>query len=67
MVYGVLGIITVKKQNIVKNENDTREYVMYGKKELERYLKDEGYKILVSEVFPYGGKKRLFLICQNKK
>lgn len=64
---GSLGIITVQKQKVIKNKNDTRIYIMYGKKELEDYLRRNGYKILVSETFIYGGKKRLFIIAKNKK
>lgn len=64
---GSLGIITVQKQKVIKNKNDTRAYIMYGKKELEDYLRRNGYKILVSETFIYGGKKRLFIIAKNKK
>lgn len=64
---GILGIITVKKQKIVKDKNDMRKYVMYDKNELEKYLENKGYEILVSETFPYGAKERLFLICKNKK
>lgn len=64
---GILGIITVKRQKVVKDKNDMREYVMYDKDEVEKYLEDKGYEILVSETFPYGGKERLFLICKNKK
>lgn len=64
---GSLGIITVQKQKVIKNKNDTRAYIMYGKKELEDYLRRNGYKILASETFIYGGKKRLFIIAKNKK
>jgi len=64
---GSLGIITVQKQKVIKNKNDTRAYIMYGKKELEGYLRRVGYKILVSETFVYGDKKRLFIITKNKK
>lgn len=64
---GSIGIITVQKQKVIKNKNDTRAYIMYGKKELDDYLRRNGYKILVSETFIYGGKKRLFIIAKNKK
>lgn len=64
---GSLGIITVQRQKVTKNKNDTRAYIMYGKKELEDRLRRDGYKILVSETFVYGGKKRLFIIAKNKK
>jgi ubiquinone/menaquinone biosynthesis C-methylase UbiE len=64
---GILGLITVKKQKIKKNKADKRKYVMYEKKEFENYLRQAGYKILISEIFLYGGKKRLFIIAQNEK
>jgi len=64
---GLLGIITVKKQKIIRNKGDSRIYVMYGKRDLEGYLKKSGYQILVSTAFIHGGKKRLFIICKNKK
>jgi len=64
---GSLGIITVQKQKVIKNKNDTRTYIMYGKKELGDYLGRSGYKLLVSETFIYGGKKRLFIVAKNKK
>jgi len=64
---GVLGVITAKKQKIKKEKDDTRKYVTYRKKEFENYLIKSGYKILVSKIFIYGGKKRLFIISQVKK
>lgn len=64
---GSLGIITVQKQKTTRDKNDTRTYIMYGKKELEGRLRRDGYKILVSETFIYGRKKRLFIIAKNKK
>ena len=64
---GILGIITVKKQKIKRENGDARKYVMYRKKEFENYLMKNGYKILLSEVFIYGEKERLFIISQNKK
>jgi len=64
---GILGIITVQKQEIKRDKKDSRIYVMYDKKELEDDLKRAGYKILASTTFIYGGKKRLFTICKNKK
>ncbi len=64
---GVLGVITVKKQKIKRESGDTRKYAMYRKKEFENYLMKNGYKILLSEVFIYGKKERLFIISQNKK
>lgn len=63
---GSLGIITVQKQKVIRNKNDTRAYIMYGKKELEDCLRRDGYKILVSETFVYGDKKRLFIIAKNE-
>ncbi len=63
---GILGVITVKRQKIKRKKGDTREYVMYEKKEFENYLIKSGYKILLSEVFVYGEKERLFIISQNK-
>ena len=64
---GSLGIITVQKQKVIKNKSDTRAYIMYGKSELENYLRKGGYKIIVSEAFVYGGKERIFIIAKNKK
>jgi len=64
---GILGLITVKKQKIKRENGDARKYVMYRKKEFENYLMKNGYKILLSEVFIYGEKERLFIISQNKK
>lgn len=64
---GILGIITVKKQRILKDQNDRRKYIMYSKSELEEQLGNKGYEILVSAVFSYGGKDRLFLLSKNKK
>jgi ubiquinone/menaquinone biosynthesis C-methylase UbiE len=64
---GILGLITVKKQKIKRDKSNTRKYVMYGKKEFENCLLRSGYKILLSEVFVYGEKERLFIIAQNKK
>lgn len=63
---GSLGIITVQKQKVVKNKNGVRAYIMYGKNELENYLRKGGYKIIVSETFVYGDKKRLFILAKNK-
>jgi hypothetical protein len=40
---------------------------MYDKSELEEQLGNQGYEILVSDTFPYGGKDRLFLLSKNKK
>lgn len=62
---GILGIITAQKQKRIKSQNDTRTYIMYDEKELENYLKEAGYKILLSEVFPYGGKNRIFVISKK--
>jgi len=64
---GILGLITVKKQKTKRDKSDIRKYVMYGKEEFENYLLRSDYKILLSEVFVYGGKERLFIIAQNKK
>lgn len=62
---GILGIITVQKQKRIKNRDDTRTYIMYDKKELENYLKEAGYGVLLSEIFFYGGKTRIFMICKK--
>lgn len=62
---GILGVITVAEQKIKKQENDTRTYTMFKKKELEDYLKNANFEILLSETFPYGKKKRLFLIAKK--
>lgn len=62
---GILGIITAQKQKRIKNQNDTRTYTMFDKKELEDYLKMAGYKILLSEIFCYGGKNRIFVISKK--
>lgn len=62
---GIIGIITAEKQKRVKNKNDVREYIMYGKEELEGYLKKAGFKILFSETFSYGGRSRVFIISQK--
>jgi len=64
---GILGVITAKKQKIKKEKDDTRKYVTYKRKEFENYLMKSGYKILLSKIFIYGGKKRLFIISQLKK
>lgn len=64
---GVLGIITAQKQRRERDENDSRQYSMYDKEELEGYLNNGGFEILVSETFPYGGRERLFLICKKQK
>ena len=62
---GTLGIITVQKQKIKSVKNDTRQYTMYSKKELENYLFKSGFEILHSESFNYGNKKRLFILSKN--
>lgn len=64
---GILGIITAQKQRRVIDPSDTRTYVMYERNELESYLKQSGFEILVSDSFPYGGKNRLFIISKNVK
>ena len=64
---GIIGLITVKKQKIKINKCDNRKYVMYGRKEFEDCLKNMDYKILISEVFVYGEKERLFIIARNQK
>lgn len=64
---GILGIITVKKQRVLRDKSDKRKYVMYDKEELEGQLGKAGYDVLVSDIFPYGGKDRLFLLAINKK
>jgi len=62
---GILGIITVQKQKRIRNKNDTRTYTMFEEKELENYLEKAGFKTLFAEVFPYGGKKRIFIISKK--
>jgi len=64
---GFLGVITAKKQKIKREKDDTRKYVTYRRKEFENYLIKSGYTILLSKIFIYGGKKRLFIISQLKK
>lgn len=64
---GILGVITVEQQKVLRDVRDTREYVMYSKEELEKQLRQTGYNILVSNTFSYGGKDRLFLLSRNKK
>jgi len=59
---GVLGIITAHKYERIAKQNDTREYTMFEKKELENFLIEAEFEILVSEIFPYGGKDRVFMI-----
>lgn len=62
---GILGLITAQKQEKVRNSLDTRKYVMYDQSELEDYLTAFDFRILRSEVFPYGGRNRLFIICKK--
>lgn len=64
-VNGIIGIITAAKQKKVRDKSDTREYVMYDKKELEGYLEKTGFKILFAEIFPYGGRNRVFIIAKK--
>jgi ubiquinone/menaquinone biosynthesis C-methylase UbiE len=64
---GILGIITVKKIDKPENPEDPRKYSMYGQQELEDYLKQEGFEIVVSDVFEYGSKDRLFIVARNHK
>lgn len=62
---GVLGIITAQKQKKKRMEDDTRQYTMYGKKELEGYLQQAGFEILHSESFVYGHQKRLYILSKK--
>ncbi len=62
---GVLGIISTQKQKRTKDQDDTRFYVMFSKRELKTYLKKAGYKVLFLEIFPYGGKSRIFVIAKK--
>jgi ubiquinone/menaquinone biosynthesis C-methylase UbiE len=62
---GIIGIITAQKQKRIKNKNDIRMYTMFKKKELESYLEKAGFKTLLSEIFLYGGKKRIFIISKK--
>jgi len=39
---------------------------MFENEELEKYLKNAGFEILVSEVFQFGGNNRLFIIARKK-
>jgi len=64
-VNGIIGIITAAKQKKVRDKSDTREYVMYEKKELEGNLEKAGFKILFAEIFPYGGRNRVFIIAKK--
>ena len=64
-VNGIIGIITAAKQKKVRDKSDTREYVMYDKKELEGYLEEAGFKILSAEIFSYGGRNRVFIIAKK--
>jgi ubiquinone/menaquinone biosynthesis C-methylase UbiE len=64
---GILGIITVKKTDRQENPNDPRKYSLYGQRELEQYLERAEFEILISDVFEYGGKDRLFIIAKNNK
>lgn len=62
---GIIGIITAAKQKRIKDRKDTRTYTMYEKEELEDYLKKAGYETLLSEIFSYGGKNRIFMISKK--
>lgn len=64
---GILGIITVKKTDRPENPNDPRKYSLYGQRELEQYLEQAEFEIIISDVFEYGGKDRLFIIAKNNK
>jgi len=64
-ICGIIGIITAAKQEKVRDKSDTREYVMYEKEELKVYLEKSGFKILSAEVFPYGGRNRIFIIAKK--
>ena len=62
---GIIGIITAAKQKKVRDKSDTREYVMYKKNELRGYLEKDDFEILFAEVFPYGGRNRVFIIAKK--
>ncbi|OGM55924.1 hypothetical protein A3F62_05090 [Candidatus Woesebacteria bacterium RIFCSPHIGHO2_12_FULL_44_11] len=62
---GIIGIITARKQKRVKDKSDTRTYRMFDEKELENYLQKAGFKIILGEIFTYGGKERIFMIFKR--
>lgn len=62
---GLVGIITAAKQKRVPGNSDTRTYVMYSKKELKDCLINNGFNVLVSKIFFYGGRKRIFIIVKK--
>jgi len=65
MKNGIIGIIAVKKQNIVRNNNDTRTYTMYEDNQLEKYLEQECFEIISSEEFNFGNRTRLFILARK--
>jgi 2-polyprenyl-3-methyl-5-hydroxy-6-metoxy-1,4-benzoquinol methylase len=62
---GIIGIITALTQDRKKQERDTREYVMYDLPELARYFTEADFQIVVKEIFPYGGKDRIFMVAKK--
>lgn len=62
---GIIGIITAAKCARKAEIEDTREYVMFEKAEMEAYLAKAGFVLVVSEIFLYGGKDRLFIIARK--
>lgn len=63
---GVIGIITAHKRKRIREKEDTRTYTMFGKKELEECFLRNNFQLLISEIFVYGGRRRVFIIARKK-
>lgn len=59
---GLLGIIATRKRKLKKKRPYT--YTLYEKRELENYLKNGGYQLLVSKTFSWEKRERFFIICK---
>lgn len=60
---GVLGIITAHTHERNSRPEDTRTYTMYDLSELNQYVSSAGFAIFTSELFPYGGKDRIYMLA----
>lgn len=64
---GILAIIVAAQQKRRKRKNDARIFTMFYKKELEKSLRKNRFKVISSNEFSYGNMKWIYIISKNNK